>query len=169
MDYLTIVLRLIHVIGGVVWVGGGLLMNFFIAPALRATGDAGKQFAGHLMSRTRFTTIMTASAHATVFSGLWLFGIDSSWFTSPWMSSGAGRGFGIGAAFAIVALVSGIMNGANNRKAARIGAQIQGKPTSEQAAALDAVQKQQKWVVPVNTYSLILSLFFMAIARYLVF
>jgi uncharacterized membrane protein len=169
MNYLTLALRMIHIIGGVFWVGAALVMNFFIGPTLRATGDAGKQFAGHLMTKTRFATLMTVSSYATVIAGFWLFGIASAWFSSPWMHSGAGTGFGIGAAFALVGIVTGIMNGNNNRKLAQLGAQMQGKPTAEQIAALGAVQKQQGWVVPVNTYSLLLSLIFMAIARYLTF
>ena len=169
MDYLTLTLRLIHIIGGVIWVGGALIMNFFIAPTLRATGDAGKQFAGHLMGKTRFTAIMTGSAYATIIAGFLLYGKDSQWFTADWQSSSAGIGFGIGALFALVGVVTGIMNGNNNRKMAALGAQIQGKPTPEQAAQLGAIQKQQGWVIPVNTYSLLLALFFMAIARYLVF
>ena len=169
MNYLTVILRLIHIIGGIIWAGGALLMNFFVAPTLRATGDAGKQFAGHLMGKTRFTQIMTVSAYATVLAGFLLYGMDSQWFTSAWQSSGPGIGFGIGALFALVGIVLGIMNGNNNRKMAQLGAQIQGKPTAEQAAAMGVIQKQQGWVIPVNTYSLILAVFFMAIARYLVF
>jgi uncharacterized membrane protein len=169
MNYLTLTLRLIHIIGGIIWVGGALLMNFFVAPTLRATGDAGKQFAGHLMGKTRFSALMSGSAYATVIAGFLLYGIDSQWFTSAWQSSGAGIGFGVGALFALVGIVTGIMNGNNNRKMAQLGAQIQGKPTPEQAAALGAVVKQQGWVVPVNTYSLILAVIMMATARYLVF
>jgi hypothetical protein len=52
---------------------------------------------------------------------------------------------------------------------ARIGAQIQGKPTPEQGAQMGAIQRQQAWIVPVNTYSLLLALAFMAISRYLRF
>lgn len=169
MDYLKVTLRLIHIIGGIVWVGGALVMNFFVAPTLRATGEAGKQFAGHLMGKTRFTQIMTVSAYATILAGFLMYGMDSQWFTSPWWTSGVGTGFGLGALCALVGVVSGIMNGNNNRRMAQIGAQIQGKPTPEQAAAMGAIQKQQGWVIPVNTYSLLLAVFFMAIARYLVF
>ncbi|NWG07896.1 MAG: hypothetical protein HXY35_14565 [Chloroflexi bacterium] len=169
MNTLTLILRLVHIIGGVLWVGGALLMNFFVAPSMRATGEAGKQFAGHFMGKTRFSTIMTASAVATVIAGLWLYGIDSQWFTSAWQSSGAGIGFGIGSVFGLVGLVTGFMNGGNNKKLAQLGAQVQGKPTPEQAAALGAIQKQQGWVVPVNTWSLILAVLLMATARYLVF
>jgi uncharacterized membrane protein len=169
MNYIVIVLRIFHILSGIIWVGGGLAMNFFVGPTMRATGEAGKQFAGHLMTKTRITSVLTGAAYATVIAGFLLYGIDSAWFSSPWVQSGAGTGFGIGAGFALVGFITGIMNGNNNRKLAQLGAQIQGKPTPEQVSALGAVQKQQGWVVPVNTYSLLLAAFFMAIARYLSF
>ena len=169
MSYLILVLRVIHILGGIFWVGSALLMNFFVGPTLRATGDAGRQFAGHFMARTRFVMAMNFSVIGTVLAGFWLYGIDSNWFQSAWMSSGAGTGFSIGAAFAIVGLVTGFMNGGNNRKLAQLGAQIQGKPTAEQAAQLGAIAKQQGWVVPVNTATLLLAALFMATARYFVF
>ncbi len=169
MYLLVIILRLLHILGGVFWVGGALATNFFVGPTIGATGDAGKQFAGHLMSRTRFTAAMTGGAIVTVIAGFLLYGIDSAWFSSAWRSSGPGIGFAIGALFALVGLVTGMMNGKNNKAMGRIGAQIQGRPTSEQAAILAAISKQQAWVVPVNSYSLLLAVFFMAIARYLRF
>jgi uncharacterized membrane protein len=169
MPTLVIVLRVFHIMGGMLWVGGALAVNFFVGPSIGATGDSGKQFAGYLMGKTRFTAVMTAGALVTVIAGFLLYGIDSAWFTSAWQSSGPGIGFSIGALFALVGLVTGIMNGNNNRALGRIGAQIQGKPTGEQAAQLEKVRKQQAWVVPVNSYSLLLAVFFMAIARYLRF
>ena len=169
MNYLILVLRLVHIVGGIFWVGAALLMNFFVGPTLRATGDAGRQFAGHFMAKTRFVMAMNVSVIATIVAGFWLYGIDSNWFSSPWMSSGAGTGFTIGAVFAIAGLATGFMNGGNNRKLAKLGGQIQGKPTAEQAAQLGAITKQQGWVVPVNTVALLLAAFFMAISRYLVF
>lgn len=169
MNTFTLILRLVHIIGGVFWVGGALAMNFFVAPTLGATGDAGRQFAGHLMGKTRFSTFMTTNAFLSVIAGFILYGIDSNWFTSAWQSSGPGIGFAIGALFALVGLVTGIMNGNNNRAMGRLGAQIQGKPTVEQAAQLGMIRKQQTWVIPVNTWSLLLAVVFMAIARYLRF
>lgn len=169
MDTFALILRLVHIIGGVFWVGGALAMNFFISPTLGATGDAGRQFAGHLMGKTRFSMFMTGSAILSVIAGFILYGIDSSWFTSAWQSSGPGIGFGIGAVFALIGLVTGMMNGRNNGILGRLGAQIQGKPTAEQAAQLGTIRKQQAWVVPVNTWSLLLAVVFMAIARYLRF
>ena len=169
MTYLIWLLRLVHIGAGVFWVGGALTMNFFIAPTLRATGDAGKQFAGHLIGKTRFSDMMMYSGISSIVAGFILYGIDSNWFSSAWQSSGPGIGFALGAVFALVGMVAGIMNGNNNKAMGRLGAQIQGKPTPEQAAKLAAIQKQQGWVVPVNTYSLLLALLFMAVARYLRF
>jgi len=169
MNYLTLALRFIHILGGIFWVGAALTMNFFVGPTLRATGDAGRQFAGHFMARTRFVMTMNVSVIAAALAGFWLYGIDSKWFTSQWMHSSAGIGFSVGAFFGLVGLITGFMNGANNRKMAQLGAQIQGKPTPEQAAAMGAIQKQQAWVVPTNSYTLLTSALLMAIARYLVF
>ena len=169
MNYLTLTLRVIHIVGGIFWVGAALMMNFFVAPTLRTTGDAGRQFAGHFMARTRFVTAMTISVYATVIAGFWLYGIDSRWFQSPWMSSSTGIGFTVGAVFAVVGMVTGFMNGSNNTKMAKIGAQIEGKPTPEQLAAMGAIQKQQAWVVPVNSYTLLIAALLMAVSRYLVF
>ena len=169
MNILILILRLLHILGGVFWVGGALAMNFFIGRSISATGDAGRQFAGYLIGKTPFTTIMTSAAMTAVTAGFLLYGIDSNWFTSAWQSSGPGIGFGIGALFALVGLVTGIMNGNNNQAMGRLGAQIQGKPTNEQAAKLGAIQKQQAWVIPVNSYSLLLAVIFMATSRYLHF
>jgi uncharacterized membrane protein len=169
MNMLVLILRLLHIIGGVIWVGGALAMNFYVAPTMRATGDAGKQFAGHLMGKTKFSQAMMYSGIASIVAGFILYGIDSSGFDSAWRSSGPGIGFGIGALFALIGMVTGIMNGNNNRAMAQLGAQIQGKPTPEQAAKLGAIQKRQAWVIPVNTYSLLLALALMAVARYIRF
>jgi uncharacterized membrane protein len=169
MNYLTLFLRLAHILSGIFWVGAALLMNFYVGPTIRATGDGGKQFAGYFMTKTKFTITMNVSVFVTLIAGFWLYGIDSQWFSSPWMRSGAGTGFGIGAFFALIGFVTGFMNGGNNRKLAALGSQIQGKPTPEQMEQLSAIQKQQGWVVPVNTWTLVLAVFFMAIARYLVF
>ena len=169
MNYLTLVLRLIHIVGGIFWVGAALTMNFFVGPTLRATGDAGRQFAGHFMTKTRFVMVMNVSVFGSALSGLWLYGIDSRWFSSPWMHSSTGVGFAVGPIFGLIGFITGLMNGGNNRKLAQLGAQIQGKPTPEQAAQLGAVMKQQAWVVPVNTWTLLIAALLMATARYLVF
>src|SRR5512132_3321008 len=96
MTYLIWLLRIIHIVGGIVWVGGTLIMTFFIAPTVGATAEAGQRFVGHLMNNLKFSNRMAAASGSTILAGFILYWIDSQGFTSPWMTSGAGRGFGIG-------------------------------------------------------------------------
>jgi hypothetical protein len=85
------------------------------------------------------------------------------------MSSSTGIGFGIGAIFGLIAFVFGAMFGASNAKLAQVGAQVQGKPTEEQLSQIQALQKRIRVVSPIHIYSMLLSMIFMATARYFVF
>lgn len=168
MIYLIWLLRIIHIVGGIIWVGGTLIMTFFIGPTIGATGEAGQRFVGHLTNNLKFSNRMSAAAGLTVLAGFILYWIDSQGFTSAWMSSGAGRGFGIGAAFALIGFVFGIMIGRTTKAMAQLGAQIQGKPSPDQMAQMQALQKRQATYSTGATITLILATVFMAIARYLV-
>lgn len=159
------ILRFAHIVAGIFWAGGAVLMNFFIVPAIGATGDAGKQFAGHLMGKTSFSRFMTLSGVTTVLAGTYLYGVNSNWFSSGWMMSGQGIGFGIGAVAGIIALVFGLMIGSTNGKLAALGAQIQGKPTGEQLSALSALRKQQTFITIGNATCILISVVLMASAR----
>jgi len=169
MNYLMLTLRLLHILSGVFWVGGSLIMFFFIGPTLGATADAGQKFAQHLMTKTRFTAFITVSAILAVLAGYTLYWIDSGGLTSAWMHSGPGIGFGLGAGFGLLGLIFGIMVGRNNSALAKVGLQIQGKPTPEQLTQIGALRKRLSVVSPLNAYSLIIATLFMAIARYLNF
>lgn len=163
----VIILRLVHIISGVFWVGSGLVMFFFISPTLGATAEAGQKFAQHLMLKTRFTAILTSSAILTVLAGALLYWRDSDGLSSSWMNTTQGLGFGVGAFFGLVGLVFGAMVGSTNGALAKQGSQIQGKPTPEQLTQIGALRKRLSVVSPINVYSLILATLLMAISRYL--
>jgi uncharacterized membrane protein len=167
MIYLIWLLRIIHIVAGAFWVGGTLIMTFFIGPTVGATAEAGQKFVGHLMNNLKFSSRMSAAAGSTILAGFILYWIDSQGFTSAWMSSGAGRGFGIGAGFALIGFVFGIMIGRTTKAMAQLGSQFQGKPTSEQMTQMQAVQKQQATYSMISTSALVLATIFMAIARYM--
>ena len=169
MTYLIWLLRIIHIVWGVFWVGGVLIMAFFIAPAVGATEEAGQKFIGHLMGNLKFSNRMSAAAGLTILAGFILYWIDSDGFTSAWMNSGAGRGFGIGAAFALIGFVFGILIGRTTKAMAQLGAQIQGKPSAEQMAQIQSLRKKQATYSNISAATLILAVIFMAIARYLQF
>ena len=159
------VLRFLHIIAGILWAGGALTMSFFVAPTMGATGDAGKQFAGYLMAKTRFSTFMMVNAVITVLAGAILYGIDSNWFQSAWMQSPTGIGFGVGAATGIVAFVFGGMLGNINKALGMLGAQIQGKPTAEQLTALQALMARQANASKWSTVFMLITIVLMASAR----
>jgi len=169
MNYLVLVLRLIHIVGGVFWVGGAVIMHFFVGPAVSATAEAGQKVVHHLINKAHLSQRIAAAGMLTVLAGAWLYWIDSDGLTSAWMKSGAGIGFTIGALFAFVGLGTGMMNGAGFRALAKLGSQIEGQPTAEQIGQLQAIQKRQAVVGPLSTYSLIAAVIFMALARYLSF
>jgi len=168
MTYLIWLLRIIHIVGGVIWVGGTLTMTFFIGPTIGATAEAGQKFVGHLMNNLKFSNRMAAASGSTILAGFILYWIDSQGFSSPWMSSGAGRGFGIGAGFALVGFVFGILIGQTTKAMAKLGAQMQGKPSAEQMSQMQKIRGQQGTYSIIATVALLLALVFMAIARYFV-
>ena len=168
-NYVIWLLRIIHIVAGAFWFGGVIMMTFFIAPTLREMGDAGPKFVALLVRNRKFTVRMSIAAGLTVLAGFILYGIDSSWFSSSWMSSGAGQGFGIGAAFGAVGFVYGILIGRTTNAMVNLGSQMQGNPSPEQEAQLQSLQKNQGNSSRIASISLLLSLIFMAIARYFVF
>jgi len=167
--YLIWLFRIIHIVAGVFWVGGTLMMTFFIAPTVGVTGEAGQKFVGHLMGNLKFSMRMSAAAGLTILAGLILYWNDSDGFTSAWMTSGAGTGFGIGAGFAIIGFIFGILLGRTTKAMAMLGASMQGKPSPEQMTQMQAYQKQQVTYSYLASAALLLSLIFMSIARYFVF
>jgi uncharacterized membrane protein len=169
MNYLIIALRIIHILAGIFWVGGTLMMTFFIGPTIGATAEAGQKFVGHLMSKLKFSQRMAAAAGLTILAGGILFWIDSDGFGSAWVSSGAGRGFSIGAGFAIIGFVYGLLIGRTTTAMAQLGAQFQGKPSPEQIAQMQVLGKQQTAYSKIGSAMLILAVIFMATARYFVF
>ena len=167
--YLIWLFRIIHIVAGVFWVGGTLMMTFFIAPTVGATAEAGQKFVGHLMGNLKFSARMSAAAGLTILAGFILYWNDSNGFTSAWMTSGAGTGFGIGAGFAIIGFIFGILLGRTTKAMAMLGTNMQGKPSPEEMTQMQVFQKRQVTYSYLASAALLLALIFMSIARYFVF
>lgn len=169
MTILMLVLRIVHICAGILWGGGSLLMHFFFGPTIGATKQAGQQFAGHLMLRTKFVTFMTTMALLTVLAGASLYWLDSNGLTSAWMTSNSGIGFGVGGLFGFVGFVSGATFGQLNKQLALVGSQVQGQPTSEQLGQIQSIQKRIANVARFHTPSIMIAILLMSAARYLRF
>src|SRR3954469_24261775 len=104
----VVVLRLIHIIGGVVWVGGMTVMAVFIMPVLTGLGPA----AGPVMvglNQKKFPVIMPIIALLTILSGLRLLMIDSASFAGAYFQSAVGRTFALAGGLAILAFLFGVI------------------------------------------------------------
>jgi hypothetical protein len=148
------------------------MLTFFISPTVGATKEAGQGFMRHFMGQTKFNIVMWAAAIITVVAGAVLYWLDSDGFTSVWMHSGPGIGFGTAAFFAVLGLIVGVFQGRNSNAMAKLGGQIQsqGKPPSpEQASRLQSLGKALAIGGILNATFLILATVGMAIARYLRF
>ena len=165
MNILTIILRLIHILAGVFWVGGAWMMKFYIAPTVGDTAEAGQKFMSHFTGKTNFLNMVTAAAGLAVTAGVILY------IRNPpgWSSSSSGIGFSIGALFATIGFVYGILIGRNTKAVLALGAQIKGQPTPEQLAQMQMLQKRLGTYSTVNAYALLLAVTFMATSRYFIF
>jgi len=166
MIYLVWLLRIIHIVGGVIWVGGTLIMTFFIGPTVGATAEAGQKFVAYLMNNLKFSNRMSAAAGLTILAGIILYSLDAR-AGSAWVRSGMGTGLSIGAGFAIIGFIFGILIGRTTNAMARLGSQFQGKPTNEQMSQMQTIRKQQALYSNISAVALILAVTFMAVARYL--
>lgn len=166
MNILVIVLRLLHVLGGVLWVGAALVNTFYLSPTVAALGDTGQKFMAHLAGKARLTQGITLASYVTVLAGAALYWIDSQGFASAWLTSGPGIGFGLGALASIIGFGLGQIVGKNAVAIGRIAAQMQGPPTPDQAAGLQQARTKMDSAGRISTGMLILALVLMATARY---
>ena len=164
------VLRLIHVLSGVFWVGSVVFLGNFILPTARALGPAAGPFLNHLIQVRKLPRAQLGAAIATLLSGLGLYWRASVEFSREWMGSGPGMVFGIGAALAIAAFVVGVtVNLPTSKRIAELGSAIQSKggpPDAAQADLLQRLQKRMGAAVRIVMLLLVLATAAMAVARY---
>ena len=169
MTVLIVLLRLLHILSGVFWVGAAIFSTFILGPTVSATGDAGRTFMDYLVSKARINVRMSGAAGVTVLAGAVLYWIDSGGFTSSWTTSGPGLGFGIGALFALAGMGIGALVGTNAKKIGQVAARAQGKPSAAQLAEMQTAQDSMAQASLWSSVLLVISLICMATARYWVF
>lgn len=169
MDYYLLLLRIIHIGAGVFWVGSVLLLAFVINPALQATGESGKKFIDYLVKNKRFGTESSGAGTMAGIAGILLYWRDSQGFTSAWMQASAGIGFGVGAVLGLIAFIFGVLTDRKMKAMTQLREQFEGSPSDEQMLQLQLLGKQQTTYLNICAVTLVLSLWIMAVARYLVF
>jgi uncharacterized membrane protein len=161
-------LRLIHILGGILWVGAGVFSTLFLAPAMKAAGPAA---AGAVMSglqKGRMFTFMPVVATLTILSGARLMWIVSAG-SSDWFRHAVGHTYAVSGALAIIAFMIGLFVGRPAMvKAGKLAqsAASDGASKEQIAAEMAKLQKRAGLATGVATTMLVLSAAGMAIARY---
>jgi uncharacterized membrane protein len=164
-------LRLIHILAGVIWVGGVFFVAIYLMPTIRALGPAGAPVMQHLAQVKKIQVFFMVLALTSILTGLAIFWHNAAGTEGMWMRSGPGRTFSIGALFAIIALVHGATVNAPTAK--RIGAlstafqAAKGPPPADQLAEMQRLQNKLFFHTRVSISLLLIAALAMASARYM--
>jgi uncharacterized membrane protein len=170
VDVYLVVLRIVHIVAGVFWVGAVLLTFFFLQPAAREIGPAAGPLMTHLAEKKHLPDVTNAAAGLTLLAGALMYWRVSDGFDPDWIGSSYGIGITVGAVSAIVAMALGArIIGPSLRRAGAIAQQAAaaGAPTSEETAEIQALQQRVRAVSNVVVPLLILAVAAMASAQYL--
>ena len=169
MHFEILVLRLLHVLAGIFWMGSGLFTGLFLIPALALAGTPpGPLFAA--LGKKRLFAALPLAAAVTVLSGLRLMWVTSGGSFGAYVATPMGRTFALGGAAAVLAFaVSAIFARPSSQRAGAIGATLATLSGDERARAATEMAKLQRRGEVAGRFSLlfmVLAGMAMAVARY---
>lgn len=166
----VLLLRTIHILAGVCWVGAVVFLACFLIPAIRAAGPGGGAVMSQLGQVRRMPLYMMLTAILAVLSGIGLYWRDSGGFQSAWRTTPTAMTFGAGAVLAILALIIGAaVNSPAGKRMGMLAAEMQragGPPAAEQIAEMQRLQARLAGATNLVAVLLILATIAMAVARY---
>jgi hypothetical protein len=171
--YFLVLLRVVHVVAGILWGGAAVSYLFFIKPSVRSIGAVGPKFMQNLAERRKYPIFMLSTSLLTVVAGGALYLFTSGGLSLSWIKTGPGLGFTIGSIAALIAFLVGNLGigpasgriGALGQKIATSG----GPPTPEQLSEVQALEKKLYQAEVIDFVALIIAMLTMATARYWVF
>ncbi len=169
MNVLMIILRIIHILGGIFWVGFAFFNIAFLQPTIRATGAEGQKTMQHLTKQTRLMMSVYVAATLTMFTGLIMLG-GISHFQSAFFASGFGKVITIGSLTGFIAWFIAIFNiRAIFNKMGEVGQAIQsseGAPDPELLTTMGSLVDKMGRVGKIALGFMIVSTICMAAAQY---
>ena len=165
-----IVLRLIHVLGGLFWVGTGLFTTLFLVPALTPMGPAAGQVMAGLQAR-RLYTILPVVGLLTLLSGgrlLWILsdGFSGAYFQTPMGATFALSGVAATLAFVLAMLVSRPAAARAGRLGASLGSTTDEASRAALVAEMGRLRRRSVTASSIAVTLLVLGAAGMAVARY---
>ena len=167
---LLLLLRLLHVVGGALWVGMAVYTTVYLIPAVEDAGpDGGKVMAA--LQRRGILTVLPALALVTVLSGAWLYWRMSGGMSGEFLRSGTGLTFGLGGLASVAAYAIGIavLRPSMMRAAAlmsQIGPQMAEAERRERVAEAQRSRARGSRAGQIVAVLLLAAVAAMAVARY---
>ena len=170
MDTYMVVLRIVHILAGVFWVGAAFTTILFLQPTAREVGPAAGAFMAHLAGKKRLIDWVLRAAGLTILAGVLMYWRVSGGLDGDWITSAQGLPLTIGALCGIGAFSLGLSVVRPSIMATlAIGAEVAasgGPPTPEQAAKLQEFQTRGKAVGQIIVPLLVIAVSGMAAWRY---
>ena len=168
MDF--VILRLIHVLGGAVWLGAAITMFLFLQPTARATGTEGQRFMLHLLRNRRFSEVVLSAAVLTGLAGAILYWRDTNGLQLESMTRPGMVGFTVGGIAGGIALLLFLLVGyPAGRRLIVVGSRLETErraPTEDEQRILATAQRVLARVGITVLVLLVTAAAAMATARY---
>ena len=165
-----LLLRLVHILGGILWVGGVCILAWFVGPTVRAEGADGVRFASRMMLERKLSQWLSAFAGLAILSGFILYGQAISNTDGAFARSRSGMVYGVGAIAALAAMVTGITMGTMvGRRMGAMRAKFTAEkraPTAEESAELARLAQRNSTGSRITAWLLVIAASAMAVARY---
>lgn len=165
VDIFIIILRFLHIVSALFWVGAALMLALFVEPAAQAAGPAGSQFMQKL-ALSKYGIAVSIAGTLTVLAGFILFfRLGYGLGTIP------GQTFLGGGIVGLIGLIyGGAVTGPAAAKMGRLGAATgsDGKPpATEQMGQMQALQAKLAQAGRIQAVLVTIAGIMMAVARYL--
>ena len=168
MDF--VVLRLIHILGGALWLGAAVTMFLFLQPTAQAIAPEGQRFMQHLLRNRRFSEVVLAAALVAGVAGAILFWRDTDGLRLALMMQPQGLGFTVGGLAGGIALLLFLFVGyPAGRRMIAISDRLEAErraPNADEQRILAAAQSVLSRVGATVLVLLVIAAAAMATARY---
>jgi uncharacterized membrane protein len=164
-----LILRLLHVVSAVFWVGAVLFISFFLLPAMAQAGPAGAPVMQGLQQR-KVLTVIPIVAVVTLLSGFRLMQITSGGVWGDYFMTTSGATYGVTALIALAAFLVGVFVGRPATLRVQKLAHMTSSAETDREMLLAEIRKLQirsALAMRITAILLLVSASGMAVARYL--
>jgi uncharacterized membrane protein len=165
MDIVTIILRIVHIVGGVYWVGSSMFLTAIFEPVMSAAAPQERSILARVVTSPKWSASVASAGGLTVLAGIILFIMKQSQY-----GTGTRIVFGIGGLAGIIALIiGGAVVGRLSKQLGALGAQAAsagGPPSAEIQGQLAATQADLSRWSRINLVVTLIAVISMSIARY---